>query len=99
MSSMKNASSCASALLWKVLTPPPSLPTPSCNLAYHIISLIFQPKSSSLYLFFADKESLVRVSNDKLPAAALSLSTSKVWEVIRSQKDLNLPAHRVIINP
>lgn len=47
----------------------------------------------------ADKESLVRVSNEKLPAAALALSTSRVWEVIRSQKDLNLPAHRVIYNP
>ena len=37
----------------------------------------------------------MRHSPDKLPAAALALSTSKVWEVIRSQRDLNLPAHKV----
>ena len=37
----------------------------------------------------------MRQSNDRLPAAALALSTKKVWEVIRSQKDLNLPAHKV----
>ena len=47
----------------------------------------------------ADKESLVRVSNDKLPGVALALSTSRVWEVIRSQKDLNLPAHKVDDHP
>lgn len=37
----------------------------------------------------------MRRSTDKLPAAALALSTCKVWEVIRSQRDLNLPAHKV----
>ena len=37
----------------------------------------------------------MRPSDDKLPAAALALSTKKVWEVIRSQRDLNLPAHKV----
>jgi hypothetical protein len=37
----------------------------------------------------------VRTSADKLPAAALALSTKKVWEVIRTQRDLNLPAHKV----
>ena len=37
----------------------------------------------------------MRTSGDKLPAAALALSTKKVWEVIRSQRDLNLPAHKV----
>ena len=43
----------------------------------------------------ADEDTLVRTSGDKLPAAALALSTKKVWEVIRSQRDLNLPAHKV----
>jgi len=43
----------------------------------------------------ADEDTLVRQSNDRLPAAALALSTKKVWEVIRSQRDLNLPAHKV----
>ena len=33
--------------------------------------------------------------DDKLPGAAFSLSIKKIWEVIRSQKDLNLPAHKV----
>lgn len=33
--------------------------------------------------------------NDHLPGAAFSLSCKKIWEVIRTQKDLNLPAHKV----
>lgn len=37
----------------------------------------------------------MRVSNDKLPGHALALSLQKVWEIIRDQKDLNLPAHKV----
>ena len=45
--------------------------------------------------FAADEDTLVRTSADKLPAAALALSTKKVWEVIRNQRDLNLPAHKV----
>lgn len=43
----------------------------------------------------ADEDTLVRVSGDKLPGDALPLSLQKVWEVIRDQKDLNLPAHKV----
>ena len=43
----------------------------------------------------ADEDTLVRVSRDKLPGDALALSLQKVWEVIRDQKDLNLPAHKV----
>ena len=35
------------------------------------------------------------MSKDKLPGDALALSLQKVWEVIRDQKDLNLPAHKV----
>lgn len=42
----------------------------------------------------ADERSLVRVY-DKLPADALPLSLQNIWSVIRSQKDLNLPAHKV----
>ena len=41
------------------------------------------------------EDTLVRVSNDKLPGHALALSLQKVWEIIRDQKDLNLPAHKV----
>ena len=41
------------------------------------------------------EDTLVRVSRDKLPGDALALSLQKVWEVIRDQKDLNLPAHKV----
>ena len=44
----------------------------------------------------AEEDSLVRVSPDKLPGHALGLSMQKVWEVIREQKDLNLPAHKVV---
>ncbi|DBA68461.1 hypothetical protein WJX79_008695 [Trebouxia sp. C0005] len=41
--------------------------------------------------------SLVRVSQDALPGDAFALSLNKVWEVIKSQKDLNLPAHKVMV--
>ena len=40
-------------------------------------------------------DSLVHVSQDALPGDAFALSLNKVWEVIKSQKDLNLPAHKV----
>ena len=33
----------------------------------------------------------------KLPGQALSLSMCKVWEIIHDNKDLNLPAHRVMV--
>lgn len=32
---------------------------------------------------------------DKLPADSLVLSTKNIWDFIKSQKDLNLPAHKV----
>lgn len=32
---------------------------------------------------------------DKLPADSLVLSTRNIWGIIKSQKDLNLPAHKV----
>lgn len=41
------------------------------------------------------EDSLVHVSQDALPGDAFALSLNKVWEVIKSQKDLNLPAHKV----
>ena len=34
-------------------------------------------------------------TNDKLPGDAFPLSAQKVWEVIKSHKDLDLPAHKV----
>lgn len=46
-------------------------------------------------LHCAGEDSLVHVSRDALPGDAFALSMSKVWEVIKSQKDLNLPAHKV----
>ena len=46
-------------------------------------------------LLAAGEDSLVHVSRDALPGDAFALSMSKVWEVIKSQKDLNLPAHKV----
>ncbi|GBF96639.1 hypothetical protein Rsub_09272 [Raphidocelis subcapitata] len=42
-------------------------------------------------------DSLVRRHPDQLPAGALSLSTANIWSVIRSQKDLNLPAHKIMV--
>ena len=44
-----------------------------------------------------DSEGLLRQSAHKLPGQALSLSMGKVWEVIHDNKDLNLPAHRVMV--
>jgi hypothetical protein len=34
-------------------------------------------------------------AHDKLPGDAFALSLHSIWDVIRSQKDLNLPAHKV----
>jgi hypothetical protein len=39
----------------------------------------------------------VRPASDRLPGHALALSLHKVWEVIQHQKDLNLPAHKVLL--
>ena len=44
-------------------------------------------------------QSLVRPAEDKLPGHALPLSLQRLWQVIREQKDLNLPAHKVIRTP
>jgi protein SEY1 len=44
-----------------------------------------------------DYEGLLRQSPHKLPGQALALSMGKVWEVIHENKDLNLPAHRVMV--
>eukprot|EP00878_Enallax_costatus_P007274 GHUV01007620.1.p1 GENE.GHUV01007620.1~~GHUV01007620.1.p1 ORF type:complete len:669 (+),score=286.68 GHUV01007620.1:963-2969(+) len=41
--------------------------------------------------------SLLRAGDDKLPADSLVLSTKQIWDVIKSQKDLNLPAHKVMV--
>ena len=40
---------------------------------------------------------MLRKSAQKLPGQALALSMVKVWEVIKENKDLNLPAHRVMV--
>ena len=34
-------------------------------------------------------------SSDRLPGSALPLSLETMWEVVQSQRDLNLPAHKV----
>ncbi len=44
-----------------------------------------------------EDESLIRNTSDKLPGQALALSMVKVWDVIKENKDLNLPAHRVMV--
>ena len=49
----------------------------------------------SIGITHAGADTLVHVSQDALPGDAFALSLNKVWEVIRSQKDLNLPAHKV----
>lgn len=61
----------------------------------------FQAESTLLRRNFSDEaqdgEGYLRPSDDKLPGDALALSMEKVWEVIRDNKDLNLPAHRVMV--
>lgn len=42
-------------------------------------------------------DGLTLVSANKLPGHALSLSMQKVWDVVRENKDLDLPAHRVMV--
>ena len=42
-------------------------------------------------------ESLVRQSDDRLPGEVFNMSVRDIWGVIRSQKDLNLPAHKVLV--
>jgi hypothetical protein len=34
---------------------------------------------------------------DRLPGAALALSMGQLWDLVRSNKDLDLPAHRVMV--
>jgi hypothetical protein len=41
------------------------------------------------------EESLVKEDPARLPLDALPYSLAEIWQVIRSQKDLNLPAHKV----
>lgn len=43
---------------------------------------------------YAGDDTLV-TEHDNLPADSLALSMASIWGVIRSQKDLNLPAHKV----
>jgi hypothetical protein len=43
----------------------------------------------------AGDNSLVRTGDGRLPADSLVLSTRNIWGIIKSQKDLNLPAHKV----
>ncbi|EFJ52341.1 hypothetical protein VOLCADRAFT_79128 [Volvox carteri f. nagariensis] len=42
------------------------------------------------------EESLIR-GDEKLPGDAFALSIRNIWDVIRAQKDLNLPAHKVMV--
>ncbi|KAG2501180.1 hypothetical protein HYH03_000995 [Edaphochlamys debaryana] len=41
-------------------------------------------------------ETLIR-GYEKLPGDSFALSINNIWQVIRSQKDLNLPAHKVMV--
>ena len=45
------------------------------------------------------EDTLLRAGEGKLPGHALALSMARVWEAIREQRDLNLPAHKVPAAP
>lgn len=47
--------------------------------------------------FAQDAEDALPRSSDRLPADSLTVSTQNIWEVIKSQQDLNLPAHKVMV--
>jgi hypothetical protein len=56
----------------------------------YVAVLLLRPVSSA-----AGDDSLVRTGDGRLPADSLVLSTRNIWGIIKSQKDLNLPAHKV----
>ncbi|GIL45756.1 hypothetical protein Vafri_2910 [Volvox africanus] len=43
-----------------------------------------------------NEETLIR-GDEKLPGDTFAFSIRKIWDVIRAQKDLNLPAHKVMV--
>ncbi|GLC63350.1 hypothetical protein PLESTF_000026900 [Pleodorina starrii] len=43
-----------------------------------------------------DEDTLIR-GDERLPGDSFALSTRNIWDVIRAQKDLNLPAHKVMV--
>ncbi|GAX72911.1 hypothetical protein CEUSTIGMA_g366.t1 [Chlamydomonas eustigma] len=47
--------------------------------------------------FTVDADDSLYRSGDKLPGDAFTFSAGSIWEVIKSQKDLNLPAHKVMV--
>ena len=67
---------------------------PCAACAHALCSQCSSSDKASSYLCAGD-DSLIRISDDKLPGDSLALSMGKVWEVIKDQKDLNLPAHKV----
>ena len=52
---------------------------------------------SNKMIFVSSGHSPARQEDDKLPGDALALSLSNIWGVIKEQKDLNLPAHKVCV--
>ena len=87
---------CACARLLTCPCPPASL-SPCSN--YEDRNEDFIAETVLLRRRFAEDEpgSFLRPSEEKLPGHALALSMEKVWEVVREHKDLNLPAHRVMV--
>lgn len=64
----------------------------------HPLFYIRYPTIANLVHAVDESEGYLRPpSPQKLPGQALALSMSKVWEVIHHNKDLNLPAHRVMV--
>lgn len=59
------------------------------------MSLLINRFSISACCAGAEEESLVVHSGDRLPGSSLALSMSELWQVIKEQRDLNLPAHKV----
>ena len=53
--------------------------------------------SGNKIIYVSSGDSPARQEDDKLPGDALALSLSNIWGVIKEQKDLNLPAHKVCV--
>eukprot|EP00887_Chlorella_sp_A99_P002604 scaffold6.g2604.t1 len=95
--------------MWEGITKPPQYEAASFNdffdVQYAALSNYedrqeeFLAESVILRRRFAadEPDTFLRPSEEKLPGHALALSMEKVWEVVREHKDLNLPAHRVMV--
>ena len=69
--------------------------TGSCHRVHEAVPVAF----SRACACSADENSLLRPDPAKLPGQAQAFNMAELWEIIHSQRDLNLPAHKVLLRP